>query len=314
MHTSPQIVEKDFWVVWTLKKLYEMDFSDHLFFRGGTSLSKVYEIIHRFSEDIDLAINRKYFGFNDQKLISCSTISQQERLLSKLNKQNKTHLKNSVLPQLQNTFSKLLPSGKWNLKFEQDERLYWLTFSYPPSLSENTSLYAYIRPEVKIELYANQDNEPWHKKNIIPYIANYFKDEINLMCPAKVVSMTRTFYEKVALIHSAIERNSISADRFSRHLYDIYCISKSDEFNSIINNKNLFFNIIKSRKIFYRQPAANYDKILQNTLNLDPKDNLLNKIKHDYIKMEEMIYGPIPSIDKILKTAKNIQNRLNYTE
>ena len=93
----PIIIEKDFWVVWTLKHLFSLDIAKYLCFRGGTSLSKVYGVIQRFSEDIDLGIDRSLFNFDDKRdLYSCKTSSQEEKALKKLNKSTRIFLKTNL--------------------------------------------------------------------------------------------------------------------------------------------------------------------------------------------------------------------------
>src|SRR6056297_1328166 len=60
--TPTVIVEKDFWVCWMLGVLFQSSFADSLVFKGGTSLSKVFGAINRFSEDIDLSVSTEFLG------------------------------------------------------------------------------------------------------------------------------------------------------------------------------------------------------------------------------------------------------------
>jgi len=309
----PITIEKDFWVVYILQQLFTLDYANHLHFRGGTSLSKVYKVIDRFSEDIDLSIDRKYFDFDDEEISACQTVSQIDKLVKNLNIKNREFLQETVIYDLKNVLSNPLSRFDWSLDYEQDRKQYWLVFNYPQSLPND--IYnegGYIKHNVKIEIYNDQDNDPWQQEQITPYISEYFPDAVTpVQGTIKVVSLGRTFFEKVALVHSHIERGKSSGDRFSRHLYDLHNIAKSDQFEEIVKDRFLLEKIIKHREIFYRQPPANYQKILNGKLNLLPQNELLGRIKIDYKKMDEMIYSQSPKFEDILKSLAKIQQRIN---
>lgn len=309
----PNTIEKDYWVVWMIEKLYTLEYADHLYFRGGTSLSKVYRVIDRFSEDIDFGFDRVFFDFDDNEIFTCETVSQQDRLVRNLNKKNKIFLRETILHDLRKILNDILPNGDWNLEFEQDNRQYWLIYNYPQSLLDNThNEDVYSKPNVKIEIYNNQDNDPWQQEKVKPYISEKFPDDItSVECSTKVVSLGRTFWEKVAIVHSYIERGKFSGDRFSRHLYDLFSIANSEQFDEIISDRTLLAKIIEHREIFYRQPSANYRNILNGQLNLIPKDKLLESTKIDYSKMDEMIYGESPKLADIIQMLGVIQHQVN---
>ena len=128
---------------------------------------------------------------------------------------------------------------------------------------------------------------------------------------AAVTGYAQTFLEKVALVHSYIERGKFSGDRFSRHLYDLYCIAESDHFEEIVKHRFLLKKIIDHREVFYRQPTANYQKILSGGLNLVPQGELLDSVKADYKKMDIMIYGQSPELGDILNSLSTIQRHIN---
>jgi len=309
----PITIEKDYWVVWILEKLFSFDYADHLYFRGGTSLSKVYSVIDRFSEDIDLSIDRTFFNFDDNEITACSNVSQMDKLVRDLNKKNKDFLQGRVLNDLRVIITHSLSNDIWNLEYERDGRQYWLVFTYPQSLPDKSySEDGYIKPNVKIEIYNNQDNDPWQQEEIIPYISKHFPDAVTPVdCSIRVVSLRRTFWEKVALVHSYIERGKFSGDRFSRHLYDLYCIARSSQLDEIVKDISLLEKIIDHREVFYRQPSANYQKILNGELNLIPTGDLLDSTKADYSRMDEMIYEESPELADVIKMLNIIQQRVN---
>jgi len=309
----PITIEKDYWVVWILKQLFSLEYADHLHFRGGTSLSKVYRVIDRFSEDIDLGIDRRLFNFDDEELYTCQNVSQLDKLVKDLNRKNREFLQGTVINDLKEILNSPLSGYEWSIDYEQDSRQYWLVFNYPQSLPDDTyNEGGYIKPNVKIEIYNNQDNDPWQQEQITPYISEHFPDAITpVQGNIKVVSLGRTFLEKVALVHSYIERGQFSRDRFSRHLYDLHSVAESDEFEEIVKDRSLLKKIIDHREVFYRQPTANYQKILSGSVNLVPRGELLNSVKADYKKMDIMIYSQSPKLDEILKSLTKIQQRIN---
>jgi len=309
----PITIEKNYWIVWILKNLFSLDYADHLYFRGGTSLSIIYRVIDRFSEDIDLGIDRKFFDFDDREISDCQHVSQLDKLVRNLNRKNRKFLQETVIKDLREILDTPLLSHEWSIEYEQDNRQYWLVFNYPQSLPDNAyNVDGYITPNVKIEIYNNQDNDPWQQEQITPYISEHFPDAITpVQGNIKVVSLGRTFLEKVALVHSYIERGQFSGDRFSRHLYDLHSVAESDQFEEIVKDKSLLNKIINHREVFYRQPTANYQKILNGGLNLIPRGELLDSVRADYKKMDIMIYGRSPELDDILTSLGTIQQRIN---
>jgi hypothetical protein len=309
----PLIIEKDYWLVWVLAQLFSLELSDYLHFRGGTSLSKVYRLIDRFSEDIDLSLDRKYFDFDDRQLFACINVSQQDKLLKNLNRKNREYLKSILIKELETLFNAILPPYTWSLEFQQDSRQYGIIFKYPQSLPENTysELY-YLKPGIKVEIYSNQDNDPWQKESISAELSEHFPDEISKVeTNLKVVSLGRTFWEKALLIHSYLERGTFSGDRFSRHLYDLFCITHSNHFEEIVNDRQLLEKTIAHREIFYRQASVNYQKAMNGELNLIPRGKLLDSVHSDYKKMDTMIYGPSPDFFQIIEKISEIQQRVN---
>lgn len=309
----PVSIEKDYWLVWVLAQLFTLDIADHLYFRGGTSLSKVYRLIDRFSEDIDLGLDRKYFDFDDEELLACPNVSQQDKLVKSLNRKNREFIKTILIKDLETTFSATLPASAWSLEFEQDSRQYALVFKYPQSLPE--AIYGedeYLKPCIKIEIYSNQDNDPWQKERILAEISEHFPKELTAVeSYVNVVGLSRTFWEKVSLVHSSLERGIFSAERFSRHLYDLFRIAQSNQFEAIVKDRPLLGKIIAHREIFYRQAAANYYKIINGGLKLVPEGTLLDSVYADYKKMDMMIYGQSPEFTEIIAKMGEIQQRVN---
>ena len=151
---EPQIVEKDFWVCWILKELFGLpEIGEHLIFKGGTSLSKVFKIIERFSEDIDVSIDRSFLGFGGvNEPEAGASNKEKQRRVEVLKTACQHKIGRDVLPALQAAIrSKVRHDETWSLHSEDDDRdKQTLLFDYPTSFASDTA--AYIRRAVKIEM------------------------------------------------------------------------------------------------------------------------------------------------------------------
>jgi hypothetical protein len=309
----PVILEKDFWVVWVLKQISRLGISKHLCFRGGTSLSKVHGVIDRFSEDIDLGIDRTFFDFDDKELEQCTTSSQADRVLRNLNRRTRQYLKDELTPTLRKEFKQILGDNNWELDFVHKDRQYWIFFRYPTCLSpEDYGGSGYVKPEVKLEILSRTENTPSSQQQCTSYIYHYFPEQFQEgYCRINTISLGRTFWEKVTMLHKEFNQEKLTTERISRHLYDIYMISKIDNLEEIISNSNLLREVIEHKKVFFRQPTAKYDKIYQGKLNIIPDGNMLDQIKSDYADMQEMIFDDYPEFDTLITELKTLENKIN---
>jgi hypothetical protein len=219
-----QIVEKDFWVCWTLKELFRLpEIGEHLIFKGGTSLSKVFKVIERFSEDIDVSIDRSYLGFGGANEPEAGASNKEkQRRVDALKAACQHKIGRDLLPALQAAIkSKVRHDETWSLHSDDDDPDgQTLLLDYPPSFATDTA--EYIRGAVKIEMGARADHWPSETKTITPYVAEQFpKGFREANCTLKVLSVERTFWEKATILHAEFHRPSDKAmpERFSRH----YC-------------------------------------------------------------------------------------------
>ncbi len=309
----PVIIEKDFWVVWVLKRISRLEISKHLCFRGGTSLSKVHGVIDRFSEDIDLGIDRSFFDFDNKELEQCTTSSQADRVLRNLNRRTRQYLKDELTPTLRKEFSKRLCENDWEIDFVHKDRQYWIFFRYPTCLSpEDYGGSGYVKPEVKLEILSRTENTPFSSQQCTSYIYQYFPKQFQEgICHINTISLERTFWEKVTMLHKEFNQDELTTERISRHLYDIYMINKMDNLEEIISNNTLLREVIEHKKVFFRQPTAKYEEIYQGKLKLLPDGNMLDLIKSDYSDMQEMIFGVYPKFDHLITELKTLENKLN---
>ena len=221
MGVSPTIVEKDFWVCWALKRLFSLpDIGVGLIFKGGTSLSKGYNAISRFSEDVDISLDRRHFGFIDERDPANPKLSNNKRkkLLKELQTEAEQFITGDLLSKLNGEMGSAL-SRSFTLKPDSNEGQ-TLLFEYPEGLGGSAYGTGYVRPQVKLEFGARGAHLPAVIKNIVPYIYT----EIPALIDEPTVSVNilgaeRTFWEKATILHMLYYQDSGKrlGDRMSRH-------------------------------------------------------------------------------------------------
>ena len=225
------IIEKDFWVCWTLKRIFTLpDPPAGLLFKGGTSLSKVFGVIERFSEDVDLSFDRAGLGFGGESdPLNATTGKRRKQGLEALTETCQRAIQERLLPQLVAAFGDALgepPSATWGLELDEDDPAgQTLLFRYP---AENRSRAAdepaYIRPVVRLEIGARSDHWPVVEAIVTSYAAEAFPGVFKEAgCKVRVLAAERTFWEKATVLHmwhhAPAEKKF--RDRQSRHYYDV---------------------------------------------------------------------------------------------
>jgi hypothetical protein len=302
-------VEKDWWVSRTLEIIFQMDIAKHLVFKGGTSLSKAWKLINRFSEDIDLAIDKEFFeGFKGD-------ISKTQ--IGKLRKVAGVYTTGTFFKELEDEFHK---RGYKGLEFkvveakdsDQDPRVLEI---YYPSLTDSPT--EYILPRVQVEISCRSLREPFTEKTFGSLVDEFYQDKdfAETLFAVPTVNPERTFLEKVFLLHEEFHRptDKIRVDRLSRHLYDIYQMSKAGIDNSAINDKELYETIVAHRYKYARVGHVDYN--LHNPKSIDPTpiDTVFKAWEEDYAKMmEDMIYEePKPTFKELTAYLIVLKEKLN---
>lgn len=291
----PYAIEKDWWVVQTLRVIFQMEVGQHLLFKGGTSLSKAWGVIDRFSEDIDLALNREFLGF-DSGLISKTQVR-------KLRSASFRYLTETFMPNLQTAFNEIGISG---LKFEYEnlgdgDQDPVSMLIYYPNVVEYPE---YIQPRIKVEIGSRSMKEPYTNRSFRSMVGDTFSDkyyadsEIAIPC----INPERTYLEKLFLLHEEFQKpkEKIRVNRLSRHLYDIYRIAQS-EHRVKTQNKELIKNIIKHRARFSNMKGVDYDSHYPPNLRSIPPDEYIKNWEKDYKKMQtEMIPVESPPFAELI--------------
>lgn len=306
VNLPPYAVEKDWWVVQTLAILFDTELKNELVFKGGTSLSKAWKIIERFSEDVDLAVNRSFFDFSGDL---------KKKEITSLRKASKKYITETLYPELVNKFQqKGFDLVKINLieTTESDQDPIIIEINYPNVIQTPD----YIKPRVQIEIGSRSLHEPYTVKDISSLVDECFPDTEVAEKPIKVptVNPERTFLEKVFLLHEEFQRPiiNIRVDRLSRHLYDIHQLAKTQFAANALADKELYQTIVKHRIRFAKLGGVNYNLHQPQTINPIPIPDVIEAWKNDYKKMQsEMIHGDSPSFEDLIISIEGIKARIN---
>lgn len=317
LNLSEVAVEKDFWVCWTLQKLFRLaEWGGHLTFKGGTSLSKCWNLIERFSEDIDIVIDRNILGFGgDNAPEQAPSGKQLRKRLKALKAACQQCISDSIYPDLSRIISSELPEAlEWTLEPDPDDPDgQTLLLFYPTSFPEQAS---YLRRAVKIEMGARSDTEPTESRKIRPYISNAFpslflKSGTNV----RAVMPKRTFWEKAMLLHEESfrpEANKKGQKAMARHYYDLYRMLQARIGDQACQDLDLLRRIVAHRQVFFRYTWVDYSTMRPGQLQLIPAEAELPAWKSDYESMQqEMLYGDSPEFEEILEVVGKFQDQLN---
>lgn len=311
LHLPAESVEKDFWVCLTLRELFALpSFGEQLAFKGGTSLSKCWKLIERFSEDIDLVLDRAVLGIGK---------TPSKKQADKIPKKFSPIVQGEIKTALQHSLISLLPAqAKWSLTMaplEEDPDQQTIIFSYPTVFLTQGNTQPYIRKVVKIEMGARSDTEPSETVSIQPYLYDAFPGILgDGAFIVKAVSPLRTFWEKVLLLHEEsfrpLEKSRKSP--LARHYYDVWRLIVKGVAEQATGDRELFNACVRHRLLFF---PCSWMKDKQETytiesLQLEPPASQYDEWKKDYAFVrEQMIIGESPKFEDILTTINVFFNK-----
>lgn len=316
------IIEKDFWVCWSLRRLFGLPKGTTAFlvFKGGTSLSKAFGAIRRFSEDIDLSFDRAELGYTGDRDPEKEGISKKQaaRLIDDLVGDVERHIAEKLVPALRAAIVEQLgepANSEWTLEIDAGDAQ-TVNFHYPTALpaAEYEGM-AYITPRVKLELGARGDPWPTEEKIIRPYAANDYPGFFEHPdTSVTVLSARRTFWEKATALHAEAHRpaESPTPQYFSRHYYDLAMLIDTTEGHAAAADLDLLAQVAKHKATFFRSGWASYDTARPSTLRLMPGEARLKDLRGDYRAMAPMMFDETPpSFDDILAKIAALQETIN---
>jgi hypothetical protein len=308
------ILEKDFWVVWTLERLFSLDdLKSHLTFKGGTSLAKVYRIIERFSEDIDVSIEQNFLGFDKEKdPEKAVSKKKQKAALDALASSCAKYIQGKLLNDLKESIAERMGTTEgWQLVIdEKDPDGQTLQFEYPNITPRGD----YIQQSVKIEMGARSEHWPVSNHKIQSYVKEALNEKVAEAAVAiRVLNAERTFWEKATILHqyAHIPTEKKLLSRISRHLYDFYCLLNSPIKQKALGDLALLERVAIHKSIYFASAWANYNSAKKGTLKLCPPERIVEALETDFESMKAMFFGEIPEWNLILKTIKEFETEFN---
>jgi len=318
MGVFPIIAEKDFWVCWALKTLFAHPGErPGLLFKGGTSLSKVFHVIERFSEDIDLSLNRHDLGFTgDRDPLNAASYSQANRLGKELEAECKSYIVDRQLPALARDFASVLAddADDWQLVIDEIDAQ-TINFRYPRGLAPaEYEGYRYVRPTVRLEFGARSDHWPAAMHSVTPYAAEFFPDHFQVPSfQVNTLAVERSFWEKVTLLHSEYHRPHTSPPRQnpSRHYYDVAMLARTGIKQRALEDLGLLAQVAKHKDYLFHTGWSNYAEAVPGTMRLLPHPDLEKPLRNDYADLQEMIFRDPPTFEQVLEEVGHIEEEVN---
>jgi hypothetical protein len=321
--TVQQNIEKDFWVCWTLDALFNgLQAGDpRLLFKGGTSLSKGYGLIARFSEDIDITVFREDIG-------QAATVEELEALSGKkrvarldaIREACQNYINGPLLEQLTALLRGLLETAKVAPDLgrveadpsdpDRQSLLLW----YPTVTADGAN---YVRRAVKIEAGAKSALDPHLTRTVIPYVTADLADTALGVPNITTVDPGRTFWDKVVILHGLRRwwdrRGEVRGEgqRVSRHYYDVHRLLASDAGEGFVKNRGLGADSVQHARMFFNRPDFDLAAAAPGSYALVPHDEMLTNLAQDYNAMSEMIFGDVPAFEAIIESVVNLEKRLN---
>ena len=303
-----QAVEKDFWVTVILQAVFSLPVAQHLIFKGGTSLSKAWGLISRFSEDIDLAVNPIALGAAEGDLT--------KKQIKKLRKASSLFVSEQLTPMLCAKINEMgmsaflnieaQPNGEGDNTYPEPRQIY---IRYQSVFEKPLT---YLRPDVVLEVSARSLIEPAMPTHVSCILADYIP--IQSACDAVVYTAipAKTMVEKMFLLHElfSVPGHGTRAERKSRHLYDLYQMMHQDFAQEAITNDALWESIRHHREVFTSVQGVDYSGDVRQRICLLPREDIVATWQSDYETMRSsMIHGSAPTWDELIEPITILQNK-----
>lgn len=321
--TAEQNAEKDFWVCWTLDALFN-DLAaggPRLLFKGGTSLSKGYGLIERFSEDIDITVFRDDIGQH-------ATVEELEELSGK--KRNarldairgacQEYIRGPLQQQMDTLLRRALdaaklPANSGRVELDADDPdgqslLLW----YPSVTAAGND---YIRRAIKIESGAKSALDPHAPVTVRPFVADDLANRDLNVRNVTTVDPSRTFWDKVVILHGLrrwFERRGElrgGGQRVSRHYYDVSRLLASEAGRNAADNLEMAQDCVRHAKMFFNRPDFDLASAVPGSFTLTPHDEMMTTLEKDYEAMSGMIFGAIPPFGEVMVSISELEKRIN---
>ncbi len=306
----PAILEKDIWLCWVLQVLFSIPDRHPMAFKGGTSLSKVYKIIDRFSEDVDITLDYRAFDDDFDPFADDVSKTKIKQFSDRLKTFVESYTQDVVMSALAKASETLSTYGQHKIVTEYSGEKVW--FSYPSAVEDPDD---YLASQILLEFGGRNIIDPNEQHTIKPDIVSVIPEIDYPAAVVTVLSPSRTFWEKATLIHVECKRGrlSVNPERLSRHWYDLVFLGQHEFGRKAINDRTLLENVIQHKKVFFNSSYAQYDDCLAGKLRLIPNNNDLLSLQSDYEAMHtvDMLSDTAPDFAALIEQIQVIEDQVN---
>ena len=304
------ILEKDIWICWVLQTLFSIPDRHPMAFKGGTSLSKVYGVIDRFSEDVDITLDYRAFADGFDPFAPGVTRSRIRRFSDSLKSSVAGYTREVVGPALEAAAARLPTSGRHAVRIGDDgERV---RFTYPSAVENPVG---YLASEVLLEFGGRNVIDPNEQHQIVPDIAAMTSGLEFSTATVTVLSPARTFWEKATLIHVECHRRRLAAGpaRLSRHWFDLACLARHDAGGAALADRALLADVVRLKTVFFNPSYSNYDHCLDGRFRLVPDEDQHDGLRSDYDAMRRagIVGADAPEFEALIDDIRQIEFRAN---
>lgn len=302
------ILEKDVWLCWCLARLFSIPDRPEMAFKGGTSLSKVFNVIDRFSEDVDVTLDYRSLMPGSEPFDPMASKTKQKKLGETLRETVRSYSHEQVVPYLRRSLLEACEGGT----IEVSDNGEMIRIHYPSAFDDRR---AYVQESVLLELGGRNITDPKESRLVRPYLAECF-DQVSFdVAEVEVLSAARTFWEKVTLIHAECNRNQFrqGAERLARHWYDLVQLADHEIGREAVLNHDLLADVVRHKSVFFYSSFARYDACLNGAVRLLPEADLLRSLQRDYEAMIEagMFSSEPPSFTEIVSRLELLERTIN---
>jgi len=300
-HMAPEVVEKDFWVCWTLDRLFDSrEMARKILFKGGTSLSKVFGLIERFSEDIDLILDWNEVTQEDPRAERSG--SRQLAFNKELIRRSHDYLRETFLPEVRNLMEGICEAAI-------DENPEVVKINYPAAFPSD-----YVKPEIQLEVGPLAEWVPNSEYEIRPYAAEALPTLfLRQTCRVRAIKAERTFWEKITILHHEANRpeGKPQPTRYSRHYYDVARMAQSKVKGNAFADLDMLHAVVAFKDKFYHRGWARYDLAKPGTIKLVPPPHVMKVVAKDYEAMQVLIFGERPDFGEIVEQIRALESEIN---
>jgi hypothetical protein len=296
-----EIIEKDFWVCWTLHRLFSaQNMRKKILFKGGTSLSKVFGLIERFSEDVDVILDWK--EITDEDPNADRSVTKQDQFNKALLANAHAYLRDHFLPEVQD-----LVGDVCEATIADNPEI--VNIRYPAAFSN-----AALRPDIQLEVGPLASWAPNAEYEIRSYVAEALPQQFKQpTCKVHATLAERTFWEKITILHHEAHRpkGNTQPNGYSRHYYDVFQMARATVKTDALANLKLLRAVVAFKDKFYHRGWARYDLAAPGSIRLIPPKHVMDEVRRDYDEMRFMIFGDRPEFEEMMASLGKLEMEIN---